>query len=301
MSSLLFFDIDNTLWTGREQYVPDSTREAIAAARRRGHLCLINSGRSRSYLHEPLLYELGFDGIVSSCGMQIELTQLAGKVKPDWAEIAPDGSIRSLPTPEMKPVPGPVTEQGVDEAVIFYRRMGGDFTEEALALCAGCGCTPVLEGKEYSYIDRKAFLDVRYGNLLSSRMGSRLVEIEDHRGDIDITKLTICMPPGHEGVIREVFGDRFECMIHSRTVAELVPKGFDKGTGIREVCRLLGADIRDTVAFGDGANDIGMLDAAGCAVVMGDGAEGAKKHADLVTAPLLEDGIWKAMRRLELI
>ncbi len=301
MSSLLFFDIDNTLWTGREQYVPDSTREALAAARRRGHLCLINSGRSRSYLHEPLLFELGFDGIVSGCGMQIELTEMAGKVRPDWAEIGPDGSVIPIPAPEMKPFDGPVPEQGADEAVIFYRRMSQAFTEETLDICDRYGYTPVLEGKEFSYIDRRKFLDVRYGKMLSGRMGSRLLEIEEHMDDIDIMKLTICTPFENGSGVRRAFGDRFACMVHSPTVSELVPLGFDKGTGIREVCRLLGADVRDTVAFGDGMNDIGMLDAAGCAVVMGDGAEGAKAHADLVTAPLLEDGIWKAMKQLDLI
>ena len=61
-----------------------------------------------------------------------------------------------------------------------------------------------------------------------------------------------------------------------------------------EMCQHLGISVEDSFAFGDGANDVGMFQTAGTAIAMGNGSEIAKRHADYVTAPLEEDGIWKA-------
>ena len=80
-----------------------------------------------------------------------------------------------------------------------------------------------------------------------------------------------------------------------------MPKGFSKGTGVLKVAELLGIPAERTVAFGDSANDLQMLRAAGTAVVMGNGSEAAKAEAAYVTAPLHEDGIFKACRHLGLI
>lgn len=64
---------------------------------------------------------------------------------------------------------------------------------------------------------------------------------------------------------------------------------------------MLDTDIEDTIAFGDSANDIGMLRAAGFGVAMGNSSEDVKLEADYVTTPVMEDGIWKACKHLELI
>lgn len=43
---LLFFDIDGTLLTAYPWTIPDSTQQALKAARKNGHLLFINSGRT---------------------------------------------------------------------------------------------------------------------------------------------------------------------------------------------------------------------------------------------------------------
>ena len=96
-------------------------------------------------------------------------------------------------------------------------------------------------------------------------------------------------------------GEKWNLFRHSRDVCELTPPGHDKAEGMRMTCRFLGASMADTVAFGDGANDVDMLRAAGLGVAMGGGAEEALRAADLVTAPLGEDGVGLALRRLGLI
>ena len=81
----------------------------------------------------------------------------------------------------------------------------------------------------------------------------------------------------------------------------MVPKGFSKGTGIEKLCEVTGADIKDTIAIGDGANDLDMFRAAGFSVAMGNGAQSARDAADHVTSDLKEDGIMNALMHLGLI
>lgn len=67
---ILFFDIDGTLVTAPPCTIPESTAQAITQARKNGHLCFINTGRTRVIIPKDLL-TLGFDGYVCGCGTQI--------------------------------------------------------------------------------------------------------------------------------------------------------------------------------------------------------------------------------------
>lgn len=82
---------------------------------------------------------------------------------------------------------------------------------------------------------------------------------------------------------------------------ELRPMGVSKATGIRAVAERLGIPMCDTVAFGDGNNDVDMLREAGVGIAVGNGCEAAKEAADIVTEPIDEGGILNALMRLELI
>ena len=63
------------------------------------------------------------------------------------------------------------------------------------------------------------------------------------------------------------------------------------------------ADIKleETMAFGDGGNDISMLRHAAIGIAMGQAKEDVKAAADYVTAPIDEDGISKAMKHFGII
>lgn len=55
------------------------------------------------------------------------------------------------------------------------------------------------------------------------------------------------------------------------------------------------------ICFGDGQNDREMLQAAGVGVAMGNAAPEIQAIADKVTASNDEDGIWQALKELDLI
>ena len=64
---------------------------------------------------------------------------------------------------------------------------------------------------------------------------------------------------------------------------ELNRIGADKGTGLQVLCGALGIDPAETLAIGDGENDISMLRAAGLGIAMKNACPGALAAADVVT------------------
>ena len=82
---------------------------------------------------------------------------------------------------------------------------------------------------------------------------------------------------------------------------DIVPAGSSKRVGLAEMCRHYGLRPEETMAFGDGGNDIEMLRFAGIGVAMGNAAEEVKGAVDYVTASVDEDGIARALRHFGLI
>ena len=64
-----------------------------------------------------------------------------------------------------------------------------------------------------------------------------------------------------------------------------------KSLGIEYVMKLKKIDRESTVAFGDGENDISMLQSAGYSIVMGNASDKVKEHADFITKSNIEDGV----------
>ena len=56
--------------------------------------------------------------------------------------------------------------------------------------------------------------------------------------------------------------------------------------------------IENSVAFGDGSNDMTMIMAAGTGVAMGNAIDEVKRAAKLVTAENDEDGVALALEKL---
>jgi hydroxymethylpyrimidine pyrophosphatase-like HAD family hydrolase len=73
-----------------------------------------------------------------------------------------------------------------------------------------------------------------------------------------------------------------------------------KGEGIRWLAQRLDIPLAQTMAMGDGVNDISMLQAAGLGVAMGNAAPEVRLAADAVTADNAEDGAALAIERYAL-
>ena len=82
---------------------------------------------------------------------------------------------------------------------------------------------------------------------------------------------------------------------------DLNPKGLSKADGIDAVLRYFGFSREESMAFGDGGNDISMLKAAGTGIAMGNASEDVKQAADHVTASVDDDGIAKALKHFGIL
>jgi Cof subfamily protein (haloacid dehalogenase superfamily) len=74
-----------------------------------------------------------------------------------------------------------------------------------------------------------------------------------------------------------------------------------KSAAILKVLDHFGLDAAEAIAFGDGENDIDMLELVGLGIAMGNGGERVKRSADFVTTTSAEGGIAYALRKYGII
>lgn len=79
---------------------------------------------------------------------------------------------------------------------------------------------------------------------------------------------------------------------------DIVHKANNKAIGIESLCKHIGISPNECIAFGDGGNDIEMLEFCGIGVAMGNASEEVKRHADHVTTTVDEEGIENAINHL---
>ena len=80
--------------------------------------------------------------------------------------------------------------------------------------------------------------------------------------------------------------------------SDLVNHTNSKAAGIAAVLEHVGIRREECMAFGDGGNDVEMLEYCGIGVAMGNASDEVKRHADYVTASVDEEGILEAVRKL---
>lgn len=79
---------------------------------------------------------------------------------------------------------------------------------------------------------------------------------------------------------------------------EINAVGATKGEGILRLAAHLGLKPEETMGFGDGGNDVTMMQMAGIGVAMGNAKDSLKEIADYVTLTNDEDGVAAAIERL---
>lgn len=82
---------------------------------------------------------------------------------------------------------------------------------------------------------------------------------------------------------------------------DIIPGISSKPVGIKIMLDHYGISQEETIAFGDGDNDITMLEYCNIGVAMANGNPGCIAAADYVTTEVYNDGIANALRHFELI
>lgn len=85
------------------------------------------------------------------------------------------------------------------------------------------------------------------------------------------------------------------------TFADVNIKGINKSTGIDKFLKHFGIHKSETMAFGDGGNDIEMLRHVAIGIAMGNAGDDVKAAADYVTDDIDNNGVANALRHFGVI
>lgn len=82
---------------------------------------------------------------------------------------------------------------------------------------------------------------------------------------------------------------------------DIMPQNGGKHFGVEAICQHFGIDQADTFAFGDGGNDLTMLQWVNCGVAMGSASPDVQAAAQMVTGSVDEDGVVTALQRMGIL
>lgn len=155
------------------------------------------------------------------------------------------------------------------------------------------GAEIVTENSQDPYVQKEAFLN---------KMAIR--ETNDFLTDITLP-VAKCLIVGDPKELIQVESElcirlqgRINVFRSEPYFLELVPTGIDKALSLAVLLNEIGITREETIAIGDGFNDLSMIKFAGMGIAMGNAQEPVKKAADYITLTNDEDGVAVAIEKL---
>ena len=145
-----------------------------------------------------------------------------------------------------------------------------------------------------------------YINMINDRVkyvqdciSSPVAEVKQYHGG-ELYMVCTYTAPEEEHLLGQAWED-CEITRWNPYALDIIAKGGGKDVAIRKYLETMGISREETIAFGDGQNDAGMLQYAGIGVAMGNADEAVKAIADFVTTDVDDNGIENALKHFGLI
>lgn len=272
---IIFFDIDGTIYRYGKGF-SKTVQQALGALQERGHLISLNTGRTRYFIPEEI-QAMPWDGIVAGSGSHVECR---GKVI--YEKYVPETLAKTL--------------------IPALYQAGIAFTVE----------TPNFVYLSGKMADRQLkIFEAASQNSQIKRIDSSKYQLRDTVRKFDfsepVNKFSFLAKGSEElEFIKKSLGRQFYVLTENRAYfgyiyGEAVSAGCNKAAGMQILCGYLGMDMKDTVAFGDGMNDVDMVKAAGIGVLLGDADVSIHCHADHICERFEDGGICGGLRALGLL
>jgi Cof subfamily protein (haloacid dehalogenase superfamily) len=278
LGKIIFLDIDGTLCNELGK-VPESAKEAIIKTHENGHDFFLCTGRSKAEIPEEVV-QLPIRGMIGAGGGYCEVD---GEVI--LHEVFDVIELRKL-----------ITFLEENEVEYYLESNQGLFASKNLrdrlsSLILKGTPKDSIEGQE-KLQDIAWFLDL-------------LIEDQTKIDYGDVNKVSFINQTIPYEVIHEKYEGDFYMLrstvpIFGPDSGEIGIKNITKKTAIETVIQHLEKDKSETIAFGDGHNDLSMFEAVELGIAMGNAQDVLKDVADIVTLTHDEGGIAQALAELEL-
>ncbi|MBT2534530.1 HAD-IIB family hydrolase [Arthrobacter sp. ISL-48] len=272
-SRAVFLDVDGTY--ADFGVVPTGHVRAVREAREAGHRVLLCTGRPVPMLSASIL-EAGFDGVVASAGAYVKV---AGEVLVD-------------------------------------RRFSADLAARAMAVLDAHDVVYILESQECLYVPKGAIERLRTiieahfqrgsdGKAVGSSVILDALKPITNAVNVSFAKISVFDSPIPMDRLADQVGRDIAIIENSiagegRHAGELYQRGISKADGVAAVAAHLGINRGDTVAIGDGQNDLEMIAYAGVGIAIEGSSPELMALADRTAAPPHREGLVAAFADLGL-
>ena len=182
-----------------------------------------------------------------------------------------------------------------DRRILYGCAMNGEGKDTLVKMFYDKEMPVLLVNEEGIYIN---FVDdrVRY---VQDCISSPVAEVKEYQGE-DLYMVCTYTAPEEEAQLGAAWDD---CVITrwNPYALDIIAKGGGKDVAIERYLEAMGIAREESIAFGDGHNDMNMLKYVGIGVAMGNAEAEVKAIADYVTSDVDEDGIENALKHFGII